>query len=76
MWFSRYREFKADAGGAKLAGNHNMIAALQRLQSFKGAPKLPDEMAAFAINAGKVQAIFSSHPPLEQRIKALQNSRL
>ncbi|MFT4808182.1 MAG: heat shock protein HtpX [Paraglaciecola sp.] len=76
MWFSRYREFKADAGAAKLAGNHNMIAALQRLQSFKGAPKLPDEMAAFAINAGKVQAIFSSHPPLEQRIKALQNSRL
>jgi heat shock protein HtpX len=76
MWFSRYREFKADAGGAKLAGNHNMIAALQRLQSFKGAPELPDEMAAFAINAGKVQAIFSSHPPLEQRIKALQNSRL
>jgi heat shock protein HtpX len=76
MWFSRYREFKADAGGAKLAGNHNMIAALQRLQSFKGAPKLPDEMAAFAINAGKVQAIFSSHPPLEQRIAALQNLRL
>jgi heat shock protein HtpX len=76
MWFSRYREFKADAGAAKLAGNHNMIAALQRLQSFKGAPELPDEMAAFAINAGKVQAIFSSHPPLEQRIKALQNSRL
>jgi heat shock protein HtpX len=76
MWFSRYREFKADVGGAKLAGNHNMIAALQRLQSFKGAPKLPDEMAAFAINAGKVQAIFSSHPPLEQRIAALQNLRL
>jgi len=76
MWFSRYREFKADAGGAKLAGNNNMIAALQRLQSFKDAPKLPDEMAAFAINAGKVQAIFSSHPPLEQRIKALQNLRL
>jgi heat shock protein HtpX len=76
MWFSRYREFKADAGGAKLAGNNNMIAALKRLQSFKGAPKLPDEMAAFAINAGKVQAIFSSHPPLEQRIKALQNSRV
>ncbi|WP_034900276.1 protease HtpX [Paraglaciecola psychrophila] len=76
MWFSRYREFKADAGGAKLAGNHNMLAALQRLQSFKGAPKLPDEMAAFAINAGKVQAIFSSHPPLEQRIAALQNLRL
>jgi heat shock protein HtpX len=76
MWFSRYRKFKADASGAKLAGNNNMIAALKRLQSFKGAPELPDEMAALAINAGKVQAIFSSHPPSEQRIKALQNLRL
>lgn len=75
MWFSRYREYKADAGGAKLAGQQNMIAALKRLQSFKGAPDLPDEMAAFAINAGKVQALFSSHPPLEQRISALQNLR-
>lgn len=52
-----------------------MIAALKRLQGFKGAPELPDEMAAFAINAGKVQALFSSHPPLEQRINALQNLR-
>lgn len=75
MWFSRYREFKADAGGAKLAGQKNMIAALERLQSFTSAPKLPDEMAALAINAGKVQAIFSSHPPLEIRIKTLLNSR-
>jgi heat shock protein HtpX len=75
MWFSRYREFKADAGGAKLAGQQNMVAALKRLQGFKGAPELPDEMAAFAINAGKVQALFSSHPPLEQRISALQNLR-
>lgn len=75
MWFSRYREFKADAGGAKLAGQNNMVAALERLHSFKGAPKLPDEMAALAINAGKVQAIFSSHPPLEQRIAALRNLR-
>ena len=75
MWFSRYREFKADEGGAALAGKNNMIAALARLQSFKSSPKLPDEMAAMAINAGKVQAIFSSHPPLEQRITALQNLR-
>lgn len=75
MWFSRYREYKADLGGAKLAGRTNMIAALKRLQGFKGAPELPDEMAAFAINAGKVQALFSSHPPLEQRINALQNLR-
>jgi len=76
MWFSRYREFKADAGGAKLAGRNNMIAALEGLRNYTSAPKLPDEMAALAINAGKVQAIFSSHPPLEQRITALQNLRL
>ncbi len=75
MWFSRYREYKADAGGAKLAGNNNMIAALERLQGVKGAPELPDEMAALAINAGKVQAIFSSHPPLSQRIQALRSIR-
>jgi Zn-dependent protease with chaperone function len=76
MCFLRYREFKADASGAKLAGNNNMIGALKRLQSFKGGPKLPDEMTAFAINADKVQAIFSRQPPFEQRIKALQNIRL
>jgi heat shock protein HtpX len=76
MWFSRYREYKADVGGAKLAGRNNMIAALERLRSFKDAPELPDEMAALAINAGKVQAVFSSHPPLEQRIAALQKLRL
>lgn len=75
MWFSRYREYKADAGGAKLAGKNNMIAALERLQGVKGAPELPDEMAALAINAGKVQAIFSSHPPLSQRIQALRSTR-
>lgn len=75
MWFSRYREFKADTGGGKLAGKNNMIAALQRLQNFKSSPQLPDEMAALAINAGKVQAIFSSHPPLEKRIQALQDAR-
>jgi Zn-dependent protease with chaperone function len=60
MWFSRYREFKADAGGAKLTGNINMIAALKRLHNFNKTPKLPDEMAAFTINAGKVQAIFQA----------------
>lgn len=71
MWFSRYREFRADEGGAKLAGSANMIAALARLKSFQGTPDLPDEMAAFAINAGKIQKFFSSHPPLEQRIANL-----
>lgn len=73
MWFSRYREFRADEGGAKLAGKGNMIAALQRLQRAHDTPAIPDEMAAFAINAGKVQKLFSSHPPLETRIKHLQN---
>ncbi|WP_158965770.1 protease HtpX [Paraglaciecola sp. L3A3] len=72
MWFSRYREFKADEGGAKLAGRSNMIAALKKLQSFQNAPPMPDEMAAFAISAGKVQKLFSSHPPLAKRIANLQ----
>ncbi|MCF2949126.1 protease HtpX [Paraglaciecola aquimarina] len=75
MWFSRKREFKADEGGAKLAGRNNMVAALKRLQSFQNGPALPDEMAAFAISAGKVKKMFSSHPPLEQRIANLTQSR-
>jgi heat shock protein HtpX len=74
MWFSRWREFRADAGGAKLAGKHKMIQALRRLQTAHDAPPLPEEMAAQAINAGRVQALFSSHPPLEVRIAALENS--
>lgn len=73
MWFSRYREFRADAGGAQLAGKYKMIAALKRLQSFQGTVDMPDEMAAMAISAGKVSALFSSHPPLEKRIKALSD---
>nr|WP_136251212.1 protease HtpX [Ningiella ruwaisensis] len=73
MWFSRYREFRADEGGAKLAGRQNMIAALERLKQGQDAPKIPDEMAAFAINAGKIHKLFSSHPPLEDRIQALKN---
>ena len=74
MWFSRYREFRADAGGASLAGRSNMIAALKRLKQNQDAPPMPEEMAAFAISAGKVQKLFSSHPPLEKRIEALQKS--
>jgi heat shock protein HtpX len=73
MWFSRWREFRADEGGARLAGRHKMIAALQKLQAAQDAPPMPDEMAALAINAGKMQALFSSHPPLEKRIAALSN---
>jgi len=72
MWFSRYREFRADAGAANLVGKHKMRAALIRLQSNQAKPDMPDEMAAFAINAGKVQKLFSSHPPLEDRIRALE----
>lgn len=72
MAFSRYREYRADAGGAKLASRQNMVAALRRLQALKGEP-LPDEMAAFGITGGRIMALMSSHPPLEQRIAALES---
>ncbi|MGR3464584.1 protease HtpX [Limimaricola sp.] len=72
MWFSRWREFRADAGGAALAGRHNMIAALERLRGLRHAPPMPDEMRALAFDAGRVQALFASHPPLEARIAALR----
>lgn len=74
MWFSRWREYRADAGGASLAGRQKMIAALQRLQQAH-TETLPDEMAAFGISGGKVAALFASHPPLEERIAALRNAR-
>jgi heat shock protein HtpX len=73
MWFSRWREFRADKGGAELAGRGKMIAALKRLQQAHQPDDLPDEMAALAINAGKVQKLFASHPPLEERIAALES---
>ncbi|MBT3018066.1 MAG: protease HtpX [Candidatus Thiodiazotropha sp. (ex Clathrolucina costata)] len=73
MWFSRWREFRADKGGAELAGREKMIAALRRLQQAHEPESLPDEIAAFAISAGKVQKLFASHPPLESRIRALQS---
>jgi heat shock protein HtpX len=73
MWFSRRREFRADEGGAELAGRRKMIAALRRLQQAHDPDPMPDEMAAFAISAGKVQKLFASHPPLEQRIAALES---
>lgn len=73
MWFSRQREFRADHGGATLAGRQNMISALQRLQSVHTAP-LPERMAAFGINGGKsgLMRLFMTHPPLEERIDALK----
>lgn len=75
MWFSRYREFRADAGGANLAGRQKMISALQALQRSHEPAQLPGELAAFGINGGGVQRLFMSHPPLEERIAALQNQR-
>jgi heat shock protein HtpX len=74
MAFSRHREFRADAGGAQLAGRNNMIAALERLKSAHAAA-LPTQMAAFGISGGLASGIgrlFMSHPPLEERIAALQ----
>ena len=75
MWFSRYREFKADAGGASLAGREKMIGALRALQRGREAEDLPGQLAAFGINGGGVSRLFMSHPPLEERIAALQNTR-
>lgn len=73
MYFSRKREFIADTGGADLAGHQNMINALKRLGRVEPAA-LPEQMAAFGINdKGGVMALFSSHPPIEARIEALQN---
>ncbi|MBO6555480.1 MAG: protease HtpX [Pseudomonadales bacterium] len=76
MWFSRQREFRADEGGASLAGKQKMIDALKRLQGDQ-AEDLPGEFAAFGINGGKptgIKALFMSHPPLEERIAALERS--
>lgn len=75
MWFSRYREFRADAGGAKLAGREKMIGALRALQRAHEPQPLPGQLAAFGINGGGVMRLFMSHPPLEERIAALQNNR-
>jgi heat shock protein HtpX len=72
MWFSRYREFRADAGGANLAGRQKMIGALRALQRGQ-AEDLPGQFAAFGINGGGVRKLFMSHPPLEERIAALQS---
>lgn len=75
MWFSRYREFRADAGGANLAGREKMISALRALQRGHEAQDLPGQLAAFGINGGGWNRLFMSHPPLAERIAALQNSR-
>lgn len=77
MYFSRRREFKADEGGANLAGKQKMIAALQRLQVQHEPAVLPDQLAAFGISGAKGEGfkrLFTSHPPLAERIEALRNS--
>jgi heat shock protein HtpX len=76
MWFSRQREFRADAGGAQLEGRDAMIGALERLRQQRPEP-LPDQMAAFGISGTIGQGLkrlFMSHPPLEERIAALRGS--
>lgn len=77
LWFSRQREFRADAGGAHLAGRRKMIAALKRLQQAHEPSQLPHSMAAFGINGGSSLAeLFLTHPPLAQRIAALEEMPL
>jgi len=75
MWFSRQREFRADAGGAGLAGRDKMIAALERLKRSAEPAHLPDQLAAFGISGGigsGFKRLFMSHPPLDERIAALR----
>jgi heat shock protein HtpX len=70
-WFSRRREFRADAGGANLSSKRQMADALRALQRVHEPEPLPNEMAAFGINGG-LKSLFSTHPPLEERIAALE----
>jgi heat shock protein HtpX len=78
MRFSRYREFRADAGGAQLAGKQKMIAALQRLGQTYGENTLPGAVKAFGISGGiahGLRGLFMSHPPLEERIERLRQAQ-
>jgi heat shock protein HtpX len=77
MYFSRQREFRADAGGAQLAGRDNMISSLEKLKRVSEQPPLPDQLAAFGISGHFGQGfrrLFMSHPPLDERIAALRAS--
>lgn len=80
FWFSRRREFRADIAGAQLAGTDAMINALARLKQESAVPdQMPDTLQAFGINRGArsgLSALFMTHPPLEDRIAALQNARV
>ncbi len=78
MWFSRKREFRADVGGAHLAGRQNMISALERLKAASTPAPLPDQLAAFGIAGGVgggIKKLFMSHPPLDERIEALRRGQ-
>lgn len=76
MWFSRQREFRADAGGASLAGREKMIAALERLKINHEQASLPKQMAASGISGGSAMSkLFMTHPPLDERIAALRAAR-
>lgn len=78
MWFSRYREYQADKGGADLAGRQKMIDALKALQRGSRPHDLPGELAAFGISGGigdGFKELFTTHPPLEKRIAALESQR-
>jgi heat shock protein HtpX len=78
LWFSRRREFRADEGGARLAGKRKMISALKKLQQVSEPDDLPGEFAAFGIS-GKRQGfsqLFLSHPPLEDRISHLNQAKI
>ena len=75
MWFSRRREFRADAGGADLASRQKMVSALERLKRASEPAPLPDQLAAFGINGGigdGIKKLFMTHPPLDDRIAALK----
>ena len=77
FWYSRWREFHADAAGARLASRDGMISALQRLKAEAGMPdEMPDSMQAFGITSGMrsgLKKLFASHPPLDERIDALRS---
>jgi heat shock protein HtpX len=77
MWFSRQREFRADQGGANLAGRQKMIAALEKLKQGHEPSHLPEKMAAFGISGGQgfgLKRLFMTHPPLDERIAALRQA--
>ena len=77
-WFSRQREYRADAGGAHLAGTNAMIGALEALKRVHTPTAMPEQMKAFGINDAQpsgFQRLLMSHPPLDERIAALNNAR-